>query len=463
MLYISISESQSWAPCWRQAVRLIALRRQWCCVRQVSRLKALAHFDLSDRPAKNIWLWRKTQTQGKVHLIPPAHAHMYSSCLCAFTQPVPIAGTQKPQVAGRRKISCQDGSVQDVCVCVRVCVRTYLFLTLSLTSLPLQLLRYFLMTFHVQLSCDPSIMKVKIKVPHTRRATAGLFNLCFSVLPEGHSGWIPLSAEQMHPVEITYLSFLNGYPNFTDSSWHHLVKQPHSSSFFPLFHPLWTSEHCDKHLNGCICSLLPSTTSWILNGSCLIYRCRMSGILQKTLRASWSLSVEGERQRLIWNSLYQSAHARISAIQQVIRNAKKTRGEWEYLRGKVTLGPPSVTAYAQRAPVCMENRHECRCIVICYCFFHSHTCFLVSSDTSYSLVTSKLSFLKHDWKCYLIAFFSNYFTNRGGMWMQFLTSLLFEAKQREWHPLVHSEHAARIYLTITQNQTAEIIFPIIWY
>ena len=343
-----------------------------------------------------------------------------------------------------------------VCVCVCVCVCAHLFFTSILTSLPLQRLRDFLMTFRVQLSCDPSIIKVKTKVLHTRRATAGLFNWCFPALPEGHFGCIPLSAEQTHPAEITYLSFLNGYPNFTDSSWHHLVKQPHSSSFsLPSFTPLWTSEHCDKHLNGCICSLLPSTTSWILNGSCLIYRCRMSGILQKTLRASRSLSVEGERQRLIWNSLYQSAHARISAIQQVIRNAKKTWGEWEYLRGKVTLGPPSVTAYAQCAPVCMGNRHECRCIVICYCSFHSHTCFLVSSDTSYSLITSKRSFLKHDWKCYLIALFSNYFTNRGGMWVQLLTSLLFEEKQREWHPLVHPEHAAKIYLTITQNQTAE--------
>lgn len=59
-----------------------------------------------------------------------------------------------------------------------------------------------------------------------------------------------------------------------------------------------------------------------------------------------SLCVEGERQRLIWNSLYHLPHAKISAIQQVIRNAKKTRGKWEYLGVKVTLGPPSVGAYA---------------------------------------------------------------------------------------------------------------------
>ena len=175
MLYLSISESQSWAPCWRQAVRLMALRRQWCCVRQVSRLKALAHFDLSDRPEKNIWLWRKTLTQGKVHLIPPARAHTYSSCLRAFTRPVPIAGTQKPQVVQGERFPVKRG-VCKVCVCVCVCVCVHLFLTSSLTSLPLQLLGDFLMTFHVQLSCDPSIMKVKTKVPHTHRAMAGLFN-----------------------------------------------------------------------------------------------------------------------------------------------------------------------------------------------------------------------------------------------------------------------------------------------
>ncbi len=156
---------------------------------------------------------------------------------------------------------------------------------------------------------------------------------------------------------------------------------------FSHFHPLWTSKHCDKCLNGCICSLLPSTTSWILKGSCLIYRCRMSGILQKLLRAS-SLSVEGERQHLIWNSLYHSAHAEISTIQQVIRNAKKTQGKLEYLRGKVTLGPPSVTASSQCAPVCMENRPECYWIVtvrLLHSIFHSldfHNCSLVSPDTS---------------------------------------------------------------------------------
>lgn len=177
-----------------------------------------------------------------------------------------------------------------------------------------------------------------------------------------------------------------------------LLLNSHTSFFLPSFTPLWTTEDCDKCLNSCICSLLPSTTSWILNGSCLIHCCRMSGILQKMLRAS-SLSVEGKRQRLIWNLLYHSAHAKISAIQQVIRNAKKTWGKWEYLRGKVTLRPPSGGAYALCVPVCMENkqRPESCCIVILFLLLHSvfhsflfYTCSLVSSATSQSLIISKV-------------------------------------------------------------------------
>lgn len=96
---------------------------------------------------------------------------------------------------------------------------------------------------------------------------------------------------------------------------------------------------------------------------------------------------------MIWNALYHSAHAKVSSVQQVIRNVKNTRGGWLYLRGKVTLGPPSVGAYVQSAAVCIENRQspECCCCCCCYRFlgvFHSflhsslfYTCSLDSCDT----------------------------------------------------------------------------------
>lgn len=108
-------------------------------------------------------------------------------------------------------------------------------------------------------------------------------------------------------------------------------------------------------------------------------------------------NAEGEQSLSLWKvrasawsgTRYITRHMqKISAIQQVIRNPKKTRGKWEYLRGKVTLGPPSVRAYAWCALVCIENRPECGCIVILWLLhsvfhsFHFHTCSLVSSDTS---------------------------------------------------------------------------------
>lgn len=115
----------------------------------------------------------------------------------------------------------------------------------------------------------------------------------------------------------------------------------------------------------------------------------MSGILQKTLRASRaSLCGRWEPALDLELAISLGTCKEISAIQQVIRNPKKTRGKWEYLRGKVTLGPPSVRAYAWCALDCIENRPECGCIVILWLLhsvfhsFHFHTCSLVSSDTS---------------------------------------------------------------------------------
>lgn len=70
-------EASSQAACSQLAVGFF--------VRQVGRgrLKALAHFDLSDRPEKNIWLWRKTLTQGKSGPHPsPARAERSTVAVC---------------------------------------------------------------------------------------------------------------------------------------------------------------------------------------------------------------------------------------------------------------------------------------------------------------------------------------------------------------------------------------------
>ena len=115
----------------------------------------------------------------------------------------------------------------------------------------------------------------------------------------------------------------------------------------------------------------------------------MSGILQKNAEGEQPLSVEGERQRLIWNSLYHLPHAKISAIQQVIRNAKKTWGKWEYLGVKVTLGPPSVGAYALCVHLSAWQISPNAAVLLFFDFF-------IPSPTSTAALCSPLIHLESD-------------------------------------------------------------------
>lgn len=106
-----------------------------------------------------------------------------------------------------------------------------------------------------------------------------------------------------------------------------------NSHFFfsppPLFHPLWTST-ATKCLNGCICSL-PLLHN-VMNVKWFLFNLALHNVwyFAENLEGEQALSPEGERQRLIWNSLCHSLHEKKKnnpAIQQVIRNAKKTRGK----------------------------------------------------------------------------------------------------------------------------------------
>lgn len=75
------------------------------------------------------------------------------------------------------------------------------------------------------------------------------------------------------------------------------------------------------------------------------------------------------------------------------------------LRRKVTLGPPSVRAYALPAPVCMENRPEHRCIVILLTSsFHCH-CFSTSTPAIWCLLIQPDSDRIALWITILVSFY----------------------------------------------------------
>lgn len=102
-----------------------------------------------------------------------------------------------------------------------------------------------------------------------------------------------------------------------DVKSHTTLSRPHHS-----LRPLHPHGHCRKCLNGHVSSFLHSATWWILNVSCLIYGCRMLGILQKALRAK-SPSLRNVRS----GNCVITRHAGIFDTQQVIRNRKKTSGK----------------------------------------------------------------------------------------------------------------------------------------